>query len=103
MMTCNHCGVSFEEFQSKCPACGAPFRVSQSTITEKTEAQIKIEKVYKLCHQYTIINGRDFKDGDNIPQKKIQTITKSFKDFPNGKKFIYIAIQVPGEMENAAS
>ena len=81
MVICKYCGVSYEEFHSICPSCGAPLS------PEKTAAQILAEKIREICEEHM---NSDFKAGEAIPDKRMERLRKSFKVFPQGKEiFLY--------------
>lgn len=81
MVTCNYCGVSYEEFRSSCPSCGAPL------MPEKTSEQMLAEKIREICEEHM---SSDFKAGDVIPAKRMERLRKSFQVFPHGKQiFLY--------------
>ncbi len=81
MVTCKFCGASYETFHSTCLSCGAPLQV------EKTEVQITAEKIREVCDEHM---NSDFKDGESIPEKRMDKIRKSFQVFPHGKQiFLY--------------
>ena len=91
MFTCKYCGVHYQTFHSICPSCGAPVHVEIET-AEKTEAQIRCDKVRRICDHYLnreFDDNRDFKDGESISDKRIDTIRNSFRAFPIGKE-IYL-------------
>ena len=82
MVTCKYCGVSYEDFHSNCPSCGAPLQMETMP-----EAQIVVEKIRQVCDEHM---NSDFKDGESIPEKRMDKIRKSFQVFPYGKQiFLY--------------
>ena len=87
MITCRHCGVQYETFRSTCLSCGAPLQMEKEGVPENTEAQIMADKIRRVCDDHMNI---DFKDGESIPDKRMDKIRKSFSVFPNGKQiFLY--------------
>ena len=87
MITCKYCGVHYDTFRSTCPSCGAPLRIEEEGVPEKADAQIISHKVHRICDEHM---SRDFKDGESIPEKKMDKLRKSFRVFPNGKEiFLY--------------
>jgi hypothetical protein len=87
MFTCKYCGASYETFHSTCPSCGAPLQIKKEEMPDKTEPQIRADKVREICDDHM---NSDFKDGESIPDKRIEKLRKSFRVFPNGKEiFLY--------------
>jgi hypothetical protein len=93
MVTCKYCGVSHEVFRSTCFACGAPLQVEMKGVPEKTEAQMIVDEIRRICDTHMVRDFkdcRDFKDGESISDKRIDTLRKSFRIFPIGKEiFLY--------------
>lgn len=88
MFTCNYCGVHYLVFHSICPSCGAPVKVETES-AEKKDAQIRNGKIRRLCDQYLnreFNNNQDFRDGESISDKRIDTMRNSFRAFPIGKE-----------------
>jgi hypothetical protein len=87
MITCKHCGVQYETFRSTCLSCGAPLQIEKEEVPKQTEAQIIADKIRQICDHHMNI---DFKDGESLPDKRMDKIRKSFPVFPNGKEiFLY--------------
>lgn len=56
-------------------------------LPENAEAQIIAEKIRQVCEEHM---NSDFKDGESIPEKRMDRIRKSFQVFPHGKQiFLY--------------
>lgn len=86
MVTCRYCGVYSETFRSTCPSCGAPLQMEEE-VPEKTAAQVPADKIRQVCDHHM---NRDFKDGESIPDKRMDKFRNSFRIFPDGKDiFLY--------------
>jgi hypothetical protein len=80
MVKCKYCGVSYEDFRSTCPSCGAPLQVEKG-------AQVIADKIRQICDDHM---NSDFKEGGSIPKKRMEVLRNSFQVFPEGKQiFLY--------------
>jgi len=89
MFTCKYCGIHYQTFHPICPSCGAPYQIESN---EKTEVQRTGDRIRHICDQYLnrdFNDSRDFKDGESISDKRMDTIRDAFRVFPIGKE-IYL-------------
>lgn len=89
MFICRYCGVHYQTFHSYCPSCGAPLREAPP---EKTDAQILADKIRRVCERHV---SKEFKDGELISEKRMATLRKSFRVFPEGKEILLYCDTTP--------
>lgn len=89
MFTCKYCGVHYQTFHSICLSCGAPLKEDPP---KKTEAQILVDRIRLVCERYS---SRDFKEGELISDRRIATLRKSFRIFPEGKEILLYCDATP--------
>jgi hypothetical protein len=89
MISCQYCGSTYEAFQPTCAACGAPLPVHQIKVTESPKTHI-IEEIRRYCCQHLRMHFiKEFQVGTSISEKKLKTIKKSFRNFPQGKEIFF--------------
>lgn len=88
MFICKYCGVHYQTFPSICPACGAPIQMKAEDTTEKA----RIDKIRRVCERHL---NTEFKDGECISDKRMDTLRKSFRVFPEGKEILLYCDTTP--------
>jgi hypothetical protein len=84
MITCQYCGASYQEFQTRCSGCGA-------TLPPKRDAKSKMElqppipaRIRQICEAYE--DAKEFRPAEALPESKLRAAEKIFTVFPKGKE-----------------